>query len=77
MSVSACYFMAFYCKGGNTQEVSAGLTSLTSAVGDTIVPMVGQVWSLITGNPLLTAFAAVGLLGVGISVFRRVKRASR
>ena len=59
------------------EDVATGLSALTSAVSDTIVPMMGQVWTLITGNPLLTAFAAVGLLGVGISVFRRVKRVSR
>lgn len=43
----------------------------------TITTMVGDVFSLITGNALLCVFAAAGLLGVGISIFRRLKRAAR
>lgn len=51
-----------------------------SAVTDalpTLVTMVGEVFTLITSNPLLCVFVASGLLTVGIRVFVRLRRASR
>lgn len=44
---------------------------------DTLVDLVGDVWTLMTSNPLLTLFLAVGLIAVGVSVFRMIKNASR
>lgn len=63
-----------YSKGGFLE--ATGITAITGAVS-TITTMVGDVFSTITGNALLCVFAAAGLLGVGISVFRRLKRAAR
>jgi len=37
----------------------------------------GNVWELMTGNPLLTLFLAVSLIGVGVSVFKSIKGASK
>ena len=39
--------------------------------------MVGEVFTMITGNPLLCVFVAASLIGVGIGVFKRIKRAAR
>nr|WP_325214327.1 hypothetical protein [uncultured Oscillibacter sp.] len=39
--------------------------------------IVGDVFQMITSNPLLCVYAAAGLLVVGIAVFRKLKRASR
>lgn len=43
----------------------------------TITDLVTSVWELMTSNPLLSLFLAVSLLGVGVGVFRKIKRASR
>lgn len=52
------------------------ITSITNAA-TTVETFTGTAFSLITGNPLLCAYAASGLVGVGIAVFRKLKRASR
>ena len=56
--------------------VVTGMEQITAAM-DTVTTVVGSVFTLITGNPLLAAFAAAGLLGVGIGVFSAVKGAAR
>lgn len=43
----------------------------------TVTTLVGDVFSLMTGNAMLVVFLAASMLGVGISMFKRVKRASR
>lgn len=43
---------------------------------DTVVSVSEKVWTIISGNPLLSTFAAVGLLCSGIGVFACIKRAS-
>lgn len=58
-----------------TQTVTA-IQTLTGAVS-TITTLVGDVFDLIVSNPLLTVFAAASLLGLGISFFKRMKRAAR
>ena len=57
-------------------QETANINSVTSAA-TTVETFTGTAFSLITGNPLLCAYAASGLVGVGITVFRRLKRASR
>lgn len=39
--------------------------------------MVGDVFDMIVANPLLCVFCAASLIGVGINVFKRIKRAAR
>ena len=55
-----------------TTGMAAILASMT-----TITDLVTSVWELMTSNPLLSLFLAASLLGVGVGVFRRIKRASR
>lgn len=43
----------------------------------TITTLVGNVFDMITSNPLLCVFAAAGLLSIGIGVFKRLKRAAK
>ena len=57
-------------------EGGSDITAITGAA-TTVETFTGTAFSLITGNPLLCAYAASGLVGVGITVFRRLKRASR
>lgn len=47
------------------------------AAMSTIVELVGSVFDVMTGNPLLTVFLAAGLLTVGISIFTQLKAATR
>ena len=49
--------------------ITGGVSTLTTVVGD--------VFQMITSNPLLCVFAAAGLLSVAIGVFRRLKRSAR
>lgn len=49
--------------------VTAGMRQLIDVMGD--------VWSVMTSNPLLCVFLGASLLSVGIWVFRKVKRAAR
>lgn len=42
----------------------------------TVTDLVGNVWTLMTSNPLLLTFLCVSLLGVGIGVFRMIKGAA-
>ncbi|MBQ7002000.1 MAG: hypothetical protein IJN67_13345 [Oscillospiraceae bacterium] len=51
------------------EQITAGI--------ETITTVVGSVFTLITGNPLLAAFAGAGLLVVGIGVFSAIKGAAR
>lgn len=48
-------------------------TSVTSGVS-TIVDLVSQVWTLMTGNPLIMAFVGAALLGVAIGIVRRLTK---
>lgn len=52
------------------------MSAITGATS-TITTLVGDIFTMITGNPLLCVFVAAGLLGVGISVFKKLKRASK
>lgn len=54
----------------------APIDTIISAT-DTVASMVSSVFGAITGNPLLSVFAAAGLLVVGIGVFSRLKRVAR
>lgn len=48
-------------------------TSITSGVS-TITELVSQVWSLMTGNPLIMVFVGGSLLAVAIGVIRKLIR---
>ena len=49
-------------------DILAQITNLTTVVGD--------VFSLITGNAYLAFFAAVGLIVAAIKIFRKLKKAA-
>lgn len=50
-------------------DILAQITNLTTVVGD--------VFSLITGNAYLAYFAAVGLVVAAIRIFKKLKKAAR
>ena len=43
----------------------------------TLATLVGDVWDIMTANPLLTVFICAALVSLGFSIFRRAKRAAR
>ncbi len=61
------------------EECPQEVTGLSAVIGatSTITTLVGEVFSMITANPLLCVFCAASLIGVGVSVFKRIKRAAR
>lgn len=52
------------------------MEGITAAMA-TITTIVGDVFTLMTSNPLLCVFLAAGLLSIGIAVFSEIKGATR
>lgn len=54
-------------------------TTVTSILGNvsSIKTVVGDVWDVMIGNPILCVFICVSLLSIGFAVFRKAKRAAR
>ena len=52
------------------------LAPVITAMGD-LVDIVGEVFTVMLGNPYLVLFMAAGLFGVGIRLFRKAKSAAR
>ena len=51
------------------------LTTILEGTG-TLTTLVGDVFDLLTANPLLSLFLAASLVGLGIGLFRRLRRAA-
>lgn len=54
---------------------SSDISAITGGIS-TLTTVVGDIFDIIVGNPLLVVFAASGLLMVGIRVWRRLRRAA-
>lgn len=48
-------------------------TAITSGVS-TITSLVSDVWTLMTGNPLVMVFVGAALLGVAIGIIRKLTK---
>lgn len=59
-----------------TTSATSGIDAVMGSM-DTLVDLTGQVWTLMTSNPLLTLFLAVSLISVGVSVFSMIKNAAK
>lgn len=55
---------------------SGGMPAVLGAF-ETVTSLMNSVWTLMTSNPLLTLFLAVGLLSIGVRAFRQIKRAAK
>ena len=53
-------------------SVLAGETSAITSGVSTITDLVSQVWTHMTGNPLVMVFVGASLLGVAIGVIRKL-----
>lgn len=49
---------------GETTAITSGVTTITD--------LVAQVWTIMTGNPLVMVFVGASLLGVAIGVIRKL-----
>ena len=47
------------------------------AAMDDLVDVIGQVWAVMTSNPLFLTFLGASLFGIGIWIFKKVKRAAK
>ena len=57
------------------EPVVSGMDSILAQITN-ITTLVGDVFTLITGNAYLCFFAAAGLLGVAVHVFKVIKSAA-
>lgn len=57
------------------EPVVNGMSSITAQV-ETLTALVGNVFTVITGNAYLCVFAAAALLGVAVHVFKMIKSAA-
>ena len=46
------------------------------AQGDTVATLIGDVWDIITANPVLSTFVVCGLITAAIGVFGAIKGTS-
>lgn len=65
--------VAFATEGGGSDS---GMTAILGSMA-TLTSLMSSVWQVMTANPLLTVFLAASLLTVGISIFKRIKRAAK
>lgn len=56
--------------------LSDGATTITSGIS-TVVEVFGQCWDLMLANPLIMVFVGTSLIGVGIGVFKKLKKGVR
>lgn len=52
------------------------LKPIIDGMGD-LVSVMNEVWEVMTSNPLFLTFLGASLFGVGIYMFRRIKRAAK
>ena len=57
-------------------EGTTALAPIVSSIG-TITELVGEVFTVMTSNPLLVVFLGGSLLTVGIRFFRKLKNAAK
>lgn len=75
--MSALFALALTPSAFASEGADAGdLATLVSST-DTISTMMGKVWTIMMGNPLLTVFTAGSLLSMGIGFFMYLKKAAR
>ena len=65
-----------FWKGG---VLESSTTTVATILGNmsSVKTVVGDVWEVMTANPVLAVFLCVSLLSIGFTVFRKAKRAAR
>lgn len=59
--------------------LESSTTTVATILGNmsSVKTVVGDVWEVMTANPVLAVFLCVSLLSIGFTVFRKAKRAAR
>lgn len=60
----------------DTGTTTTGMPAVMQAM-DTIVELMGKVWTLMTSNPFLTVMVATALIPVGVGAFCAIRNAAR
>ena len=50
------------------------MTTILEAVTETVVPLIGTVFQVMTGNALLVTFVGISVVTAGFRVFRSARR---
>ncbi len=66
----------FVALASGTETTTGGMTAVMSAM-DTIVELMGKVWTLMTSNPFLPVMVATALIPVGVGAFCAIRNAAR
>lgn len=64
-----------FATGGET--TTATISSLISSNWPDFITLFGNIWSLMTANPLLAFLTTVGIAAAGFRIFRMARRAAR
>lgn len=59
-----------------TEGTTAGLDTIIDAVGK-VITLAGTCLNAIVQQPILVFFLAVGFVGIGLGVFRKMKRTAQ
>lgn len=63
-------------EGGNDEIVVSALDKVTAVVPD-LFDLAGTCFDAVLANPILTLYFGIGMIGVGLGVFRMLKRTAR
>ena len=70
--------VTIFCEKGGIWTTTTPTAMETILAGtSTLSTLVGEVFTLLTANPLLTLFLAASLIGLGLSLFRKLKRTAK
>ena len=56
--------------------LAEGVGTITSGLS-TVIEVFGKCWELMLNNPLIMVFVGSSLIGVGVGIFRKLRRATK
>ena len=66
----------FFALAAGSETTTTGMPAVMEAM-DTIVELMGKVWTLMTSNPFLTVMVATALIPVGVGASCAIRNAAR
>lgn len=69
--------VTIFCEKGGIWTTTPTAMETILAGTSTLSTLVGDVFTLLTANPLLTLFLSASLIGLGLGLFRKLKRTAR
>lgn len=68
--------MSLSCFATDGEPTTATISSLITEAGTSLPSLMTLVWSLMTANPLISLAVIAAIVGVGIGLLRRLRRAA-